>query len=56
MEARNTVMVTDVKRKQFAQAGWGELDINCGSFKQTSRQIAKKGSKHPLKTWATRIT
>ena len=52
LDARKMVMVTEMRRKMLAQPFWGELLMNWGSFKQVSRQMAKKGSKQPLKTWA----
>ena len=50
LDARKMVMVTEMRRKMLAQPFWGELLMNWGSFKQVSRQMAKKGSKQPLKT------
>ena len=50
LEARKSEMVTENRRKIFAQPFWGELDMNCWSFRQTNRHIAKNGSKHPLNT------
>ena len=56
LAARNMVIVTEVKRKQLAGVDWGEAAMSFWSFRQTSRQMAKKGSRQPLNTCATRIT
>ena len=56
LDARNIVIVTDVKRKQLAQVDCGLLDMNWWSFRQTRRQMEKKGRRQPLNTCATKIT
>ena len=56
LEARNSVMMTDDTRNTFAQPGCGEDDMNCGSLRQRRRQMEKKGSRQPLKVWATKTT
>ena len=50
LEARKRVMVTEEKRKQLAQRDCGELDMNCWSLRQSSRQMEKNGSRQPLNT------
>jgi hypothetical protein len=50
LDVRNKQMVTVMKRKMLAHPGWGHLPINCWSLRQMRRRMAKKGSKHPLKT------
>ena len=54
--ARNIVIITLVTRHRLAHSGCGEVRMNCWSFRHRRRQVEKKGSKHPLNTWATRIT
>ena len=54
--ARKRVMVTEMMRKMLAQPFCGEEPMNCGSFRQRRRHILKKGRRHPLNTWAIRMT
>ena len=56
LAARMRVIVTDTTRKMLAHNFCGEADINWGSLRQMRRQIAKKGRRQPLNTWAIRIT
>ena len=56
LDARNRVMVTEARRKMFAQPGWGDGDMNWRSLRQRRRQVEKKGSRQPLKTCAIKIT
>ena len=56
LDARNMVIVTEANRKQFAITDCGDRDMNCGSLRQMSSKMAKKGSRQPLKTCAIRIT
>ena len=55
-DARKSVMRTEMTRKMFAHPGCGRLDMNWLSLRQRSRQVEKKGRRHPLKTWAIRMT
>ena len=50
LDAKKMVIVTEIRRKMLAQPFCGELLINWGSLRQVRRQMAKKGSKQPLKT------
>ena len=56
LEDRKSVMMTEMVRQILAQPRCGDDDIKCSSLIQRRRQIEKKGRRHPLNTWAIRIT
>jgi len=56
LEARKRVMRTDTNRKTLDHPFCGDEDMKFWSLMQSSRQMEKKGSKHPFSTYATRIT
>merc|ERR1719322_1908866 len=50
--AKKKVIVTEARRRMFAQPFCGDPDMNCGSLRHTNRHSDKNGRRQPLNTWA----
>ena len=50
--AKKKVIVTETRSRKLDHPFWGDLDMNCASFRHTSRHKVKNGSRHPLKICA----